>query len=91
MPIAMLLHADGVGKYKQVRFQFLTVASMKMAVFWVIVPCSLVEVCHCFRGAYCLHHQGDHSEMLTYFYQTTQPNSQEDSYLQVQTNFFCLR
>jgi hypothetical protein len=29
-----------------------------MAVFWVLAPCSLVEVCRRFRGACCLHHQG---------------------------------
>jgi hypothetical protein len=28
-----------------VRFQVLTAAGMKMAVFWVVAPCSLVEVC----------------------------------------------
>jgi hypothetical protein len=27
-----------------VRFEVLMVASMKMAVYWVVVPCSLVEV-----------------------------------------------
>jgi hypothetical protein len=36
-----------------VRFQVLTAASMKMAVFWVVALCSLVEV---YRY---LHHQGD--------------------------------
>jgi hypothetical protein len=30
-----------------------------MAVFWVVAPCSLVEVYRRFRGACCLHHQGD--------------------------------
>jgi hypothetical protein len=35
--------------------------STKMAVFWVVVPCSLVEVYQCFRGPCCLHHQGDES------------------------------
>jgi hypothetical protein len=30
-----------------------------MAVFRVVVPCSLVEVYQRFRGAYSLHHQGD--------------------------------
>jgi hypothetical protein len=29
---------------KLVRFQILTVASIKMAVFWVVAPCGLVEV-----------------------------------------------
>jgi hypothetical protein len=42
-----------------VRFQVLTAASKKMAVFWVVVPCSLVEVYRRFRGACCLHRQGD--------------------------------
>jgi hypothetical protein len=32
---------------------------MKMTVFWVVVPCSLVEVHRRSRGACCLHHQGD--------------------------------
>jgi hypothetical protein len=27
------------------RFEVLTAASMKMAIFWVVAPCSLVEVC----------------------------------------------
>jgi hypothetical protein len=32
---------------------------MEMAVFWVVAPCSLVEVYRRFGGASCLHHQGD--------------------------------
>jgi hypothetical protein len=28
-----------------------------MAVFWVVAPCSLVEIYRRFTGAYCLHHQ----------------------------------
>jgi hypothetical protein len=31
----------------------------KMAVLWVVAPCSLVEVYQRFRGPYCPHHQGD--------------------------------
>jgi hypothetical protein len=42
-----------------VRFQVLTVASIKMRAFWDIAQYSLVEVDWCFRGVYCLHHQGD--------------------------------
>jgi hypothetical protein len=34
---------------------------MEMAVFWVVIPCSLVEVYQRFRGPHCLHHQGDGS------------------------------
>jgi hypothetical protein len=33
-----------------------------MAVFWVVAPCSLVEVYQRFRGPCCLHHQGDRPE-----------------------------
>jgi hypothetical protein len=32
---------------------------LKMAVFLVVAPCSLVDVYRRFRDAYCLHHQGD--------------------------------
>jgi hypothetical protein len=32
---------------------------MKMAVFWDVAPCSLLDIDRRFRGAYCLHHQGD--------------------------------
>jgi hypothetical protein len=30
----------------------------KMAVFWVVAPCSLIEVYQRFRGPCCLHYQG---------------------------------
>jgi hypothetical protein len=33
--------------------------SMKMAVFWVVAPCSLIEVYQCFRRACYLHHCPD--------------------------------
>jgi hypothetical protein len=33
--------------------------NLKIAVFWVVAPCSLVEVYQRFRGPCCLHHQGD--------------------------------
>jgi hypothetical protein len=49
-------------KISIVRFQVLTAASMKIAVFWVVVPCSLVEVYRRFRGACCLQHQGDRTQ-----------------------------
>jgi hypothetical protein len=32
---------------------------MKTNVFWDVAPCSLVESDRCFRGAYCLHRQGN--------------------------------
>jgi hypothetical protein len=45
--------------YMYIGFEVLTTASMKMDVFWVVAPCSLVEVYQCFRGTRCLHHQDD--------------------------------
>jgi hypothetical protein len=47
-----------------VRFEVLTAASMKMTVFWFAAPRSLVEIYRLFRGACCLHHQGDHPTRL---------------------------
>jgi hypothetical protein len=46
-------------KLSYVRFHVLKAVSTKMAVFWVVAPCSLVEVYQRFRRTYCLHHQGD--------------------------------
>jgi hypothetical protein len=46
-----------------VRFEVLTAVSTKMAVFWVVAPCSLVEVYQRFRRPCCLHHQGDESSL----------------------------
>jgi hypothetical protein len=42
-----------------VGFEVFTAVSMKMAVFWVVAPCSLVEFYQRFKGPCCLHHQGD--------------------------------
>jgi hypothetical protein len=41
-------------------------AGIKMAVFWVAAPCSLVEVCQRFRGPCYLHHQGDRPHLRTH-------------------------
>jgi hypothetical protein len=38
----------------------------KMAVFWVVAPCSLVEVYQRFRGTCCLHHPGTHLPIRRY-------------------------
>jgi hypothetical protein len=34
-----------------------------MAVFWDVATCGLVDRDRRFRGAYCLHHQGDNWNM----------------------------
>jgi hypothetical protein len=46
-----------------VRFEVLTAAREKMVVFSVVAPFSLVEVHRRFRGACCLHHQGDETSV----------------------------
>jgi hypothetical protein len=46
-----------IGYYLE--FEVLTAVSTQMAVFWVVVPCSLVDVYRRFRDTCCLHHQGD--------------------------------
>jgi hypothetical protein len=46
-----------------VGFEVLTAVSMKMAVFGVVAPCSLVELYHRFRGPCCLHHQGNSTRL----------------------------
>jgi hypothetical protein len=60
----------------------------KMAVFWVVVPCSLVEVYQRFRGPCCSHEiialmmeAARTSEKLVNFYQTTRRYNPEDSHL----------
>jgi hypothetical protein len=46
---------DEFGKHKfTVRFQVLTAANMKTAVFWVVAPRRLVEVYRRYRTACCL-------------------------------------
>jgi hypothetical protein len=43
-----------MNKQNGVRFQVLTAENMKMAVFWFVVLCRLLEVYGRFRGALCL-------------------------------------
>jgi hypothetical protein len=42
-----------------VRFQVLNAANMRMAVFWVVTPCSLIKFYRRFRDTCCLHQLGD--------------------------------
>jgi hypothetical protein len=99
---ALILAALNIGLYHQkfrcllsfylhVGFEGLTAVGREMTVFWVVAPCSLVEVYQRFRGLSCLHHQGDKwrmmmeaariSETLVNFYQTTRRYNPEDSHL----------
>jgi hypothetical protein len=38
-------------KGNEVVFEVLTAASMKMATFWIVAPCRLVQISWCIRGA----------------------------------------
>jgi hypothetical protein len=59
-----------------VGFEVLTAVSTKMAVFWIVAPCSLVEV----RFALMMG-AARTSETLVNFYQTTRRYNPEDSHL----------
>jgi hypothetical protein len=68
--------------------EVLMAVTAKMAVFWVVASCRQVWVYQCFRGLYCLHHQGtlmmeavQTSEMLVISYQSTWHYNPEDSHL----------
>jgi hypothetical protein len=57
-----------------VRFEVLTAVSMKMIAFWAVALSSPEVADRNFRGAYCLHHQGDYhctSKTSVYFQETT--------------------
>jgi hypothetical protein len=58
-----------------VRFQLLTATSMKMAVFWDVVTCSLIYINRRFRGAL------RPSETSVSNYQTAWRNAPQDSHL----------
>jgi hypothetical protein len=51
--------AEHRNNMKLVQLQVLASTSVKIFVFWEAVSCSLVEIDRRFRGAYCLHLQGD--------------------------------
>jgi hypothetical protein len=67
--------------YYHVGFEILMAVSTKMAVFWVVAPCSLVEVYQHFRGPCCSIIRA--SETLVNFYQTTWRYNPEDSRLRL--------
>jgi hypothetical protein len=64
------------------RFQVFKAASMQMAIFWVVAPCSLVEVYRGFRAITLMVEAASTSETSVNFYQITRRNNPEDSHLQ---------
>jgi hypothetical protein len=78
-----------VRTFLNVGFEVLTAVSAKMAVFWVVALCSLVEVYQRFGGPCCLHLQGDDGNDLWNIgkllpdYTVQQPRRQPSSFLNV--------
>jgi hypothetical protein len=54
---------------------FLTAVNMKIIVFWDMTLCSLVERCHCSRGACCLYLMSRNSKFLNHYYLSLRPYS----------------
>jgi hypothetical protein len=67
-------------KHLQDGFRILTAASMKMAVFWIVAPCRLVEVTHRADGGGSKH-LSDIGKLLHYTVQP--PRRQPSSYLDI--------
>jgi hypothetical protein len=42
--------------YIYIGSEILTQVTMTSTIFWDVTPCSLVEVCHLFKGMYYFHH-----------------------------------
>jgi hypothetical protein len=63
-----------------VGFEVLTAVSMKMAVFWVVAPCSLRAIALMMEAART-------SETLLNFYQNTRCYNPEDSHLQLTNGY----
>jgi hypothetical protein len=53
---------------------------LKMAVFWVVAPCSLVDVCRRFRGAFRLNHQGVEALFMEAAIKRNNPEDNPSSY-----------
>jgi hypothetical protein len=68
-----------------VGFEVLTAVCTKMVVFWVVAPCSLVEVYQRFRVIALMMEAARTSETLVNFYQTMRRYNPEDSHLRQQS------
>jgi hypothetical protein len=66
--------------YKLIAWVVKIMNFLKMAIFWVVAPCSLVQVYRRFRGALMMDAVST-SETLVNVYQTTRRNNPQDSHL----------
>jgi hypothetical protein len=57
--MTVVTEKSSLNKLQKVRFYVLAAANVKITAFWDVAPCSVVEIGRRFKGAYCLHHQGD--------------------------------
>jgi hypothetical protein len=69
---------EGRGKVEIVSFQVHTATSMKVGVFWDVMPCSL-EHSRRFSGSYCLRRPDNDDG----FYKTTRRSIPEDNHIEV--------
>jgi hypothetical protein len=56
--VTFVVHNQCRPKTRHIKFYFFKLEHVKMAVFWVVAPCNLVEIYQRFRCPRCLHHQG---------------------------------
>jgi hypothetical protein len=82
-------HAERRNDTLQVGSEVLTAASMNMAVFWVVPPCSLVEVYRRYLVMVIalMMEAANTSETSVNFYHTTQRNNPEGSHLHSSSSF----
>jgi hypothetical protein len=69
------------------RLQVLTVVSMKMAVFWVVAPCRLVEVHRRFIAT--ITDAGTTFETSITFYQSTRRNNPDAAVFEISLRWLC--
>jgi hypothetical protein len=74
-------YSVSVNQTLSVGFEVLTAVSTKMAVFWVVAPCVLVEVYQRFSGIALMMEAARTSETLVNFYQNTRRYNPDDSHL----------
>jgi hypothetical protein len=84
-------HTLDVNNILSARLEVLTAVITKMAVFWVVAPCSVVEVYQHFRSPCCLialmMEAVRTSETMVNLYQTTWRYNPEDNHLQSPLRF----
>jgi hypothetical protein len=76
-----------------VRFVFLTVSSIKMAVFWVVAACNLLDVSEVIAVSIirAMTEAASTSKTSASFYQATRRNSPEDSHVDIRADHLIIK